>query len=59
MLKNYLLQNVEFIAKGKLRGPETIIFINDTLYTGLLNGQIVRVDEFGKNICEGVLKLTN
>lgn len=47
LLKNNLLEKVEYIAKGKLRGPETIIFINDTLYTGLLNGQIVRVDEDG------------
>lgn len=42
-----MLQNAQIFAKGKLRGPETILFINDTMYTGLSNGQIVRVDKDG------------
>lgn len=50
LLQNNLLQSAEVLASGKLRGPETILFINDTLYTGLLNGQIVRVDNDSKYI---------
>ena len=45
--ENFLLQKAEHFAKGKLIGPETILFVNDTMYTGLSNGQIVRVDENG------------
>lgn len=42
-----MLQNAAHFAKGKIRGPETILFINDSMYTGLLNGQVVKIDNDG------------
>jgi hypothetical protein len=45
--ENNLLQRAEYLAKGKLIGPEDVLFHNGTLYTGLANGQIVRVDKNG------------
>ena len=39
------MQKANYLAKGKIRGPETILIINDTIYTGLLNGQIVRINK--------------
>ena len=42
---NYRLQEAVYIAHKKLRGPETIVFSpNGSIYSGLLNGQIVRID---------------
>lgn len=42
---NGLLINAKYIAHHKLHGPETIEFSkNGTMYTGLMNGQIVRID---------------
>ncbi len=49
--KNHKLQDAVYFAKGKLVGPETILFIDDTLYTGLVNGQLVKLDHEG-NIAE-------
>ena len=45
--ENLLLQNAVYFAKDNLVGPETILFLNNTMYTGLTNGQLVRVDENG------------
>lgn len=40
---NDKLSRATYLAHKKLRGPETIVFGPDgTLYTGLMNGQIVR-----------------
>jgi hypothetical protein len=45
---NNLLQKASHLAEKKLAGPETILFTeNGTLITGLVNGQIVSVDENG------------
>ena len=42
---NNLLTNAKYIGYKKLRGPETLVFSsNGSMYTGLLNGQIVRID---------------
>ncbi len=42
---NNLLSNAKYIGHKKLRGPETIVFHKDgSMYTGLVNGQIVRVE---------------
>lgn len=42
---NNLLTQAQYIGKGKLQGPETIVFSrNGSMYTGLLNGQIVRIE---------------
>ena len=45
--QNYKLQEAVYFAKGKLVGPETILFIDDILYTGLVNGQLVKLDNEG------------
>lgn len=43
--KNHFLEDASYIAHKKLRGPETIVFSNNgTMYSGLLNGQVVRID---------------
>ena len=43
---NTLLQNAQYIGEKKLKGPESIAFDNDgNMYTGLANGQIVKVDK--------------
>jgi hypothetical protein len=44
---NNLLEKAEYLAKGKVFGPEDVLFHNGALYTGLTNGQIVRVDKKG------------
>ena len=41
------MQNGVFFAQGKLTGPEAILFVDDALYTGLVNGQLVRLDSEG------------
>ena len=43
---NTLLQNAQYIGEKKLKGPESIVFDDDgNMYTGLANGQIVKVDK--------------
>ena len=43
--KNDLLEKASYVGYGKLVGPETIVFTsNGSMYTGLMNGQIVRVE---------------
>jgi sugar lactone lactonase YvrE len=45
---NTLLASAKHLAYKNLQGPETIVFAQDgTLYTGLMNGQIVKVDLAG------------
>ena len=45
---NTLLQKATHLADKNLAGPETIVFTdNGTMITGLVNGQIVSVDENG------------
>lgn len=47
---NTFLQNAKYIGRGKLRGPETIVFDKDgNLYTGTVNGQIVKIDKNDRN----------
>jgi hypothetical protein len=55
LTQNFKLQNAVYFAKGKIKGPETILFINDTLYTGLANGQLVTLDKDG-NIDEIIIQ---
>jgi sugar lactone lactonase YvrE len=45
--ENLLLQNAVYFAKGNVAGPETVLFVNNSMYTGLTNGQLVRVDDNG------------
>ncbi len=45
---NTRLQDAKYFAKGNLVGPETVVFLNDTMYAGLANGQLVRIDESGQ-----------
>ena len=45
---NDKLTKASYIAHKKVFGPETIVFSsNGSMYTGLMNGQIVRVDGEG------------
>jgi sugar lactone lactonase YvrE len=45
---NKKLESAQYIGHKALRGPETIVFTNDgTMYTGLMNGQIVRITKTG------------
>ena len=45
---NTKLEHAKFLALTKVRGPETIEFAPDgTMFTGLMNGQIVRVKKDG------------
>ena len=45
---NDKLAKASYIAHNKVPGPETIVFsANGSMYTGLMNGQIVRVDDEG------------
>ncbi|KAF4519007.1 hypothetical protein B566_EDAN009770 [Ephemera danica] len=39
-----VLNDVEHLAEGKLRGPAALAVRDGQLYTGLLGGQVVRVD---------------
>ena len=55
MEQNEKLKNAFYFAKGKLTGPETIVFVNEKLYTGLVNGQLVRLDSEG-NIEEVIVQ---
>lgn len=51
LAKNEFLTKAKYIGHKKLRGPETIIFSeNGLMYTGLMNGQIVRVDPIADTI---------
>jgi hypothetical protein len=47
LAENTLLQHAQYFAKGNLIGPETIAFLNDNMYAGLENGQLVRIDKDG------------
>ena len=43
---NEKLTQASYIAQKKIVGPETIVFTNEgDLYTGLMNGDIVRVNK--------------
>ncbi len=43
--ENDLLTRSNYIGHKRLRGPETIVFSADgSMYTGLMNGQIVRIN---------------
>jgi hypothetical protein len=45
---NTKLEHATYLGLTKLRGPETIVFAPDgSLYTGIMNGQIVRVHKDG------------
>lgn len=45
---NDRLEATTYLARGRLRGAQTIAFgANRTIYTGLMNGQIVRVNTDG------------
>jgi hypothetical protein len=45
---NDKLTQAEYHAKGKVFGPESIVFTHEALmYTGLANGYIVRVHKDG------------
>jgi hypothetical protein len=46
---NELLAKADYLAHNKIKGPETIVFDrNGSLYSGLSNGQIVRIDKNGQ-----------
>ena len=46
---NNLLEKAKYIAHKKVTGPETIVFAKDgNMYTGLMNGQIVKIDVAGE-----------
>jgi hypothetical protein len=46
LASNNLLEKAEYIAHNKIKGPEAIVFdSNGSMYTGLSNGQIVRIDK--------------
>jgi hypothetical protein len=47
LASNELLKNAVHLGKGKFRGAESILFVNDTMYSGLLNGQIAWFDTEG------------
>ncbi len=44
---NRLLQSAIYFGHAKFRGAESIVFVNSTMYAGLLNGQIARFDSQG------------
>ncbi len=47
---NTLLQNAQYIGEKTLKGPESIVFDDEgNIYTGLVNGQIVKVDKNDRN----------
>lgn len=49
--QNTLLQNSTYFAKGKIRGPECIVFDkHGNLYTSLIGGLIVKVDKNNREL---------
>jgi hypothetical protein len=45
---NNLLESPQYIGYQMIKGPEAIVFdSNGSIYTGLANGQIVRIDPNG------------
>ena len=45
---NEKLSNAIYLSHKKVVGPETIVFAaNGSMYTGLVNGLIVRIDALG------------
>lgn len=47
---NNLLEKAKYIGKNKLHGPEAIVFDKEgNIYTGLVNGQIVKIDKTFQN----------
>jgi hypothetical protein len=47
---NTLLQNAKYIGKSKISGAESLVFDKDgNIYTGLTNGQIVKIDKNDRN----------
>ena len=45
---NTKLEKATYLAKGKIRGPETVeVAPNGLIYTGLANGEVVSVDQSG------------
>lgn len=41
--ENYKLSEAEHLFKGKINGPESIVFHNGEMYTGLEDGRIVKI----------------
>lgn len=39
------LKNPMYFLVGKIRGAETIVFVKNKIYTGLLNGSLVEIDK--------------
>lgn len=48
---NEKLQNVEYILKGQIVGPESLVVEEDSIYTGLYDGRVVHIKN-GKIIKE-------
>jgi hypothetical protein len=47
---NTLLEKTKYIGKKKIQGPEAVVFDKDgNIYTGLVNGQIVKIDKTFQN----------
>ncbi|KAJ1359928.1 hypothetical protein KIN20_018757 [Parelaphostrongylus tenuis] len=40
---NEKLQNVEYILKGQINGPESLVVEGDSIYTGLYDGRVVLI----------------
>jgi hypothetical protein len=38
------LKKAKFLFKKSLRGPDSIVCVNNKLYTGLLNGSLMEID---------------
>lgn len=41
--ENSLINNAEHLHSGLLKGPETLVVLNNILYTGIHGGDVVRV----------------
>ena len=49
--QNSLLQNATYFAKGKIKGPEAIVFDNQgNMYTSLIGGLIVKLDKDNREL---------
>ncbi|VDM77143.1 unnamed protein product [Strongylus vulgaris] len=48
---NDKLQNVDYILKGKIDGPESLLVEGDSIYTGLYDGRVVHIKD-GKVVKE-------
>lgn len=53
---NDLVTNAEHIGKGQLLGAESLVEVNDWIYTGLTDGRLVRVHKQTHGI-EDVVRL--